>query len=76
MTERGHSLVATVSGCRLLQKRNGTTRVVVVTPANDVTDNRCPLDAVSQMSPNARGNAVVHPEVSDAELKRLACDRT
>jgi predicted TIM-barrel fold metal-dependent hydrolase len=70
-TERRHFSVATVSDYRLLQKRIGTTRVVVVTPANYVTDNRCTLDAVSQMSPNARGIAVVHPEVSDAELKHL-----
>lgn len=71
MTERGHSFVANVSGYRLLQQRDGTTRVVVVTPSNYVTDNRCTLDAVSQMSPNARGIAVVHPDVSDAELKHL-----
>jgi predicted TIM-barrel fold metal-dependent hydrolase len=62
---------ADVAAYRLLQKRNGTTRVVVVTPANYATDNRCTLDAVGQMAPNARGIAVVFPEVSDAELKRL-----
>ena len=69
--ERRSFSVATVSEYRLFQKRIGTTRVVVVTPANYATDNRCTLDAVSQMSPNARGIAVVHPDVSDAELKRL-----
>src|ERR1700687_2252489 len=31
---------ATVSDYRLLQKRTGTTRVVVVTPRNYATDNR------------------------------------
>jgi hypothetical protein len=31
---------ATVADYRLLQKRNGTTRVVVVTPRNYGTDNR------------------------------------
>jgi predicted TIM-barrel fold metal-dependent hydrolase len=66
-----HFTVATVSEYRLLQKRNGTTRVVVVTPTNYVTDNRCTLDAVAQMAPNARGIAVVHPDVTDAELKRM-----
>jgi predicted TIM-barrel fold metal-dependent hydrolase len=71
MTHRGRSFFAPVSEYRRLQKRNGTSRVVVVTPANYGTDNRCTLDALSQMAPNARGIAVVFPEVTDAELKRL-----
>src|ERR1700694_1664945 len=36
---------ATVSDYRLLQKRTGTTRVVVVTPRHYATDNRVTLDA-------------------------------
>src|SRR3954469_1692652 len=35
---------ASVAEYRLLQKRNGTTRTVIVTPAAYVTDNRVTLD--------------------------------
>jgi predicted TIM-barrel fold metal-dependent hydrolase len=56
---------------RLLQKRIGTTRVVVVQPRNHATDNQVTLDAVAQLGAGARGIAVLHPTVSDAELKRL-----
>jgi predicted TIM-barrel fold metal-dependent hydrolase len=62
---------ATVADYRLLQKRTGTTRVVVVTPLNYATDNRVTVDAVAQLGPNARGVAVLHPTVTDAELKGL-----
>ncbi len=56
---------------RLLQKRNGTTRVVVVQPRNHATDNQVTLDAVARLGPEARGVAVLHPTVTDAELKKL-----
>src|SRR4030081_2350716 len=62
---------ATVQDYRLLQKRIGTTRVVVVTPRNYATDNRVTVDALAQLGANARGVAVVHPTVTDAELKSL-----
>jgi D-galactarolactone isomerase len=62
---------ATVADYRLLQKRNGTTRVVVVTPRNYGIDNRVTVDALAQMGANARGVAVLHPDVADAELKAL-----
>jgi D-galactarolactone isomerase len=62
---------ASVAEYRLLQKRNGTTRTVIVTPAAYVTDNRVTLDAIVQLG-NARGIAVLHPTVTDAELKTLA----
>src|SRR3989440_11169741 len=39
---------ATASEYRLLQKRNGTTRTVIVTPAAYVVDNRVTLDAIQQ----------------------------
>jgi predicted TIM-barrel fold metal-dependent hydrolase len=55
----------------LLQKRIGTTRVVVVTPRNYATENAVTLDALAQLGPNARGVAVVHPTITDAELKRF-----
>src|SRR5258708_31669020 len=54
---------ATVSDYRLLQKRIGTTRVVVVQPRNYAIDNRVTVDAIAQLGPNARGVAVLHPTV-------------
>ena len=63
---------ASVAEYRLLQQRNGTSRVVIVTPAVYVTDNRVTLDAIAQIGANARGVAVIHPDVTDAELKTLA----
>ena len=56
---------------RLLQKRIGTTRNVVVTPSTYGTDNGCTLDAVAQIGATARAVAVVDTTVTDAELKRL-----
>jgi predicted TIM-barrel fold metal-dependent hydrolase len=56
---------------RLLQKRIGTTRNVVVTPSTYGTDNSCTLDGMAKLGSNARGVAVVDTSVSDAELKRL-----
>ena len=53
-----------------LQNRIGTQRTVVVQPAAYGTDNRVTLDAIARLG-NARGVAVVHPDVSDAELKRM-----
>jgi D-galactarolactone isomerase len=60
---------ATVEDYRLLQKRIGTTRVVIVQPRNYATDNRVTLYAISQLGPNARGVAVVTPDIGDADLK-------
>lgn len=62
---------AAVPEYRLLQRRIGTTRVVIVQPRNYATDNRVTVDAIARLGPNARGVAVLHPTVSDAELKRL-----
>jgi len=61
---------ATVADYRRLQKRIGTQRTVVVQPAAYGVDNRVTLDAIAQLG-NARGVAVVFPDVSDAELKAL-----
>lgn len=63
---------ASVKEYRLLQKRIGTTRAVVVTPsayglANDVT-----VDAIAQLGlANARGVAVINPGLGAAELKKM-----
>ena len=63
----------TASDYRIVQKRIGTTRTVVVSPRTYVTDHRCTLDAISQLGAAVtRGIAVLHPTVTDDELKRLA----
>jgi predicted TIM-barrel fold metal-dependent hydrolase len=62
---------AKVSDYRLLQKRNGTTRNVVVQPSTYGTDNSCTLDGMAQIGATARGVAVVDTSVTEAELKRL-----
>src|SRR5918998_3131175 len=64
---------ATVADYRLLQKRIGVSRVVIVTPRNYGTDNSVTVDAIAQFGEaQSRGVAVVRPDVTDAELKRLA----
>jgi predicted TIM-barrel fold metal-dependent hydrolase len=73
MTRKRLVTNASVNEYRLLQKRLGTTRSVVVTPsayglANDVT-----LDAIAQLgAANARGVAVINPGLGSAELKKMA----
>jgi len=62
---------AHASDYRLLQQRIGTARNVIVQPSTYGTDNRCTLDALSQLGPTARAVAVVDTTVSDEELKRL-----
>lgn len=62
---------ALVADYKLLQRRIGTTRNVVVTPSTYGTDNRVTLDAIAQIGPTARGVAVVDTSVSDPELKRM-----
>ena len=56
---------------RLLQKRIGTTRNVVVTPSTYGTDNSCTLDGMAKLGPTAHGVAVLDTSVSDAELKQF-----
>ena len=60
---------ATVEDYRLLQRRLGTTRAVIVQPRNYSTDNRVTIDALSQLGAAARGVAVVTPAITDAELQ-------
>jgi D-galactarolactone isomerase len=63
---------AVVADYRMLQRRIGTTRNVVVQPSTYGVDNRCLLDALSQFGlATTRGVAVVNTQVSDAELKRM-----
>ncbi|MEO5694652.1 MAG: amidohydrolase family protein [Usitatibacter sp.] len=63
---------ASVADYRLLQQRLGTTRAIVVQPAAYGIDNRGIVAAVEQLGrDNARGVAVLHPTVTDAELAAL-----
>jgi predicted TIM-barrel fold metal-dependent hydrolase len=54
-----------------LQRRIGTTRNVIVTPAAYVDNNSITLDALARLGANARGVALLTTAVTDAELKRL-----
>jgi len=60
-----------VPNYRLLQKRIGTTRSVVVQPRHYAIANEVTIDALAQFGGNARGVVVVHPTITDAELKRF-----
>lgn len=63
---------ATVDDYRLFQRRLGLTRSVVVAPSTHGDDNRGLVDALGQLGTDrARGVALVYPEASDAELRRL-----
>ncbi|MGJ7487438.1 amidohydrolase family protein [Variovorax sp. LT2P21] len=63
---------ATADDYRLLQRRNGTQRTVVVQPRVHGTDNSVTLSAIRALgAAHTRGVAVVRPDVSDAELERL-----
>jgi predicted TIM-barrel fold metal-dependent hydrolase len=63
---------ASVRDYRLLQKRLGTTRNVIVQPSTYGVDNRCLLDALAQFGTSAtRGVAVVNTTVKDNELRRM-----
>lgn len=63
---------ARVDDYRIVQKRLGTTRNVVVQPSTYGTDNRCTLDALAAFGATARAVAVVDTAVTDDELKRMA----
>jgi D-galactarolactone isomerase len=62
---------ALVEDYRALQKRIGTTRSVIVQPSTYGIDNRCTLDALVALGPNARAVVVVNDTVTDAELQRM-----
>ena len=56
---------------RLLQRRLGTGRTVLVTPSTYGSDNRCMLAGLAALGDTARGVAVLEETVSDAELQAL-----
>jgi predicted TIM-barrel fold metal-dependent hydrolase len=64
-----------IADYRLLQRRLGISRNIVVTPTPfpaTVADNLVTLDALAAFGANARGVAIVSPGITDAELKTLA----
>ena len=68
----GRLAQGTASDYRRLQERIGTSRVVIVTPRNYVTDNRVTLDAIRDLGiANARGVGVLRPDVTEAHLREL-----
>lgn len=63
---------ASVAAYRLLQKRIGTTRNVVVQPSTYGTDNRGLVEALKHFGFSAtRGIAVIDNDISDEKLKEL-----
>jgi len=62
---------ALVPAYRLMQRRLGLERVVIVQPNAYGDDNRCTLEGMAAFGAGARGIAVAKPGVSDAELDRL-----
>lgn len=62
---------ATVADYRLLQRRLGLSRVVVVSPSSYGFDNSCLVNALDTLGDKARGIAVFKIDVPDAELDRL-----
>ena len=63
---------ATIADYRLLQKRLGISRNVIVQPSTYGVDNSGLIQALKDFGPSAtRGVAVVNDKVTDAELKEL-----
>ena len=63
--------VAPVASYRQVQARLGTSRTVVVQPSTFGIDNACLLDALATFGEQARGVAVIEPEIDDAQLQRM-----
>lgn len=62
---------ASVDDYRLVQRRMGTTRAVLVTPSTYGTDNTVMLEGLAQLGEHARGVAVIAGDEPAAELQRL-----
>jgi D-galactarolactone isomerase len=56
---------------RLLQAGLGLERVVVVQPSTYGLDNRCTVDAVAKVGPNARAVVCADPSFTDAQIEEL-----
>ena len=66
---------ASVADYRLLQKRIGTSRNVIVQPSTYGIFNDGLIEALGDCGPSARGVAVVNASVTDDELRRLDAAR-
>lgn len=62
---------STVEAYKLLKKRLGITREVVVQPSAYGMDNRCTLDALKQLGESSRGIVVIDDSISDQELANM-----
>ena len=62
---------ASIADYMAMHRALGIERAVIVTPSCHGTDNRITIRAIETYGPNARGIAVVNPDVSDAELNAL-----
>jgi D-galactarolactone isomerase len=62
---------ASIADYRLLQRRLGLQRNVIVQPSTYGVDNRLLVDSLKAFGGNARGVAVVDTRVTDAELRAL-----
>ena len=70
--ESGFVPGASLVDYRTVQARMGTSRAVIVTPRFFGVDNSVTTDAISKLGiSNARGIAVLRPDVTDTELNRL-----
>lgn len=61
----------TLADYRLLQRRLGTSRAVLVQAKHHGTDPAALLDALAQLGPDGRGIAVLPLDAPDAEFRRL-----
>ena len=62
---------STVDCYRMLQKRIGTERNVIIQPSVYKTDNRCTLAALAEMGDNTRAIVVIDNTTTDAELQEM-----
>jgi D-galactarolactone isomerase len=62
---------ALASAYRRVQSELGLERAVVVQPNAYAFDNRCTVDAIGELGPQARGVATIKPGIADVELQRL-----
>ena len=62
---------ASIGAYMAMHRALGIDRAVIVTPSCHGTNNRITLEAIATYGENARGIAVVNPDVSDAELNDL-----
>jgi len=62
---------ASIADYRLLQRRLGLQRNVIVQPSTYGTDNSLLVESLKEMGSNSRGVCVVDSNVTDKELERL-----